>query len=171
MEIELCKYSGCNLIGTFTNHKDRTNDKYCAKHFRFTRMIRAARGRNKYVPTFHELEVLLENLVNFQCPSCQKQMKFTVYESGMPDIVSLQHNRDGSISLICLSCNSRHQHYPNDSFYFRDKNMKRCSKCKTEKMLNQFHKSNNTVNILKLQTYCKDCIKIGRNLNKISNVA
>jgi hypothetical protein len=45
---------------------------------------------------------------------------------GSSTVITLQHDRDGTIRLICKGCNSRHHLHPGDSYYQMPRGHKRC---------------------------------------------
>lgn len=151
-----CAWSSCASIGTEKMDKNSIS-LHCKKHFRFLKMRYTAKAYGKYVPTFSELERAFRKLSGFRCVGCDKVMRWTKKESSLADTVTLQHDADGGIRLICFSCNDRHMHYPGDSFYTRNRNMKLCGMCKTEKPFDEFTKSRDKYSFLKLGGHCRRC--------------
>jgi hypothetical protein len=113
----------------------------CKKHYRLQQMRVNAKRRGKYVPSYEELEILLNSILDENgamiCPGCGIKMNLLAKDNRQR-VITLQHNRDNTITFLCLSCNDRHYFYENDDFYKSDKNKKRCPKCKTEKELTDF---------------------------------
>lgn len=131
---EKCCHCGLNAHGVIGG------SYFCVKHLRFIRMRGVARTRRVAVPTMSELENMLVKLNGFKCPGCDKKM---IWRMGRGlhtvRVISLQHNRDGSMGFLCLRCNSLHRAYPGDSFYTRDRNKKYCRPCGKEVDLNRFY--------------------------------
>ena len=114
------------------------NQWVCAKHYRFRSMRYSARHSGKKVPSRDWLEANVpEGMV---CPCCSRVMNWRIHE-GRPTVITLQHNRDGTMAMICQSCNSRHQHMPGDSFYSLPEGMRRCPKCGEIKPRGEFASS------------------------------
>lgn len=109
----------------------------------------------KFVPSLEDLENLVAQC-GMVCYGCDILMVWTREES-QPRCATLQHDRDGTIRIICLSCNSRHQHYPGDSFYQRDRNLLRCGACHLEKPPDDFYLS--TTHRTGFNTRCTKCQK------------
>lgn len=94
---------------------------------RMTQMKKCAKKAGKYVPTDEEIK----NLPGFDlvCPDCGKEMLVTSRNNPKKRnrVMSLQHYRDGTLALVCISCNSRHGKMKGDSYrdLYREKNVKR----------------------------------------------
>lgn len=135
------KCSQCSEPAT----KSRNQTYYCTIHYRIKQMRDDAKIDNKSVPSWEELLVLASRLVKegMTCQVCGRQMNWLRGE-GIKTVVTLQHDRSGDYRLICLSCNSRHQHCSGDSFYSIPEGQKSCTACKIVKPLAEFyrHKSN-----------------------------
>lgn len=140
----------------------------CRKHFRFLRMRIDSKRKNKKVPSYEWLEREWD-FIKGLCPICHSKMYWLRKEGGNK-VVTIQHDRKGTIRLICLSCNVRHMHFKGDSFYTRNKNRKICAKCKKEKPFSDFYKLRIASNILGLNSQCKNCYNkrglIYRNKNR-----
>lgn len=92
------------------------------------------------------------------CPSCKRKMNWR-QRDGKATVITLQHNRDGTVQYLCLSCNSRHASREGDSFYNENPNTeKRCPKCMIIKPLNCFalDKSKKWKD---RKTTCRECSK------------
>lgn len=68
---------------------------------------KAARSR-KYIPSLEELEHMLAYNPDMLCYTCGKKMVWHCSFSKLGDVMSLQHETDGTISFICHSCNAAH---------------------------------------------------------------
>lgn len=106
-------------------HKRQGNRKLCAMHYRIANMRSRAKRDGKTVPTTTQIETLAADMT---CPGCGHLMHW-LREEGASLQATLQHDRDGSIRLLCLGCNTRHASHPGDSFYLRKPGEKFCSKC------------------------------------------
>ena len=103
-----------------------------------------------------ELEAMFKTLVDsgMVCPACGRKMNWRKSE-GVSTIVTLQHDRAGDLRLICLGCNSRHQHYPGDSFYDLPEGKKHCPSCGKIKPLAEFYP--HPTYFLGVRTACQMC--------------
>lgn len=111
--------------------------KYCLMHYRFANMKSRAYASGKYAPPIKELEKLVSP--GMICPSCDRSM---VWSTGTvtSNLITLQHDRNGTVRLICMACNSRHSRFEGDGFYDLPKDSKRCCICKNVKPLEDFVK-------------------------------
>jgi hypothetical protein len=103
-------------------------------HRKLSVMRSNAKTKGLAVPTTQQLEAMVASLKDMGCPRCGVRM---VWKMG-PNCVSLQHYRSGEMGLLCLSCNSRHQHYPGDTFMALPLDQKPCRKCGEMKPLSEF---------------------------------
>lgn len=127
----------------------------CAMHYRFDGMRQSAKRDGKYVPTESELLELL-NSCKLSCPVCKRAMNWRMID-GTETVITLQHNRDGTLAFLCMSCNSRHQAYPADDFFKVGPDRKRCSgPCKRVRPLSDFATDNGRRWANK-KTICKEC--------------
>lgn len=139
----------CNATATRTRYRQ----ELCDRHYRLRQMRYKAKADGVYSPSMIELEQLVDGC-GMVCPACGVNMDWTGGD-GRKKQVTLQHNRDGTIQLLCLSCNSRHQHFDGDSFYVWDHTKKKCILCGIIHDKSQFWK--NRSNPDGLQSYCKQC--------------
>ncbi len=132
---------------------------YCPKHFRFIRMRMHAQRRNKYQPSFQELEYLLIQCGKFiKCSKCDKQMILNLSEGDLKDLITLQHNHDESIELICYSCNCSHaNHTLKDDYFNIIKEHQYCSICQKTLFKTNFCKNKCMKN--NIHNICKRCVK------------
>lgn len=129
----------------------------CAKHSRFHQMRRQAARRGKLVPSFEKLEKLCAELIDFRCRGCEKTMIWTSRNGGKKgDSVSLQHNRNGSMSLICHACNSKLTDGFSESGFYQKLKLKKCGLCEVVLPLDAFYRryANEPD---KVQSRCKPC--------------
>lgn len=89
---------------------------YSIMHRRFNQMRGSAKSSGKYVPEISELRALAKRLFKMECPCCLQAMTWRRVK-GISNVITLQHDRSGSIRLICFRCNVRHGSLPGDSFY------------------------------------------------------
>ncbi len=149
--MKICAKKGCNEIGQYRCGK---YSLYCVKHYRFCHMRSKAKRYKKFCPTWDTLEKLIP--YNMICPTCDKDMIWHTSLGVRKDVISLQHNHNGNIILICHSCNVSHGNSKlGDNYFNIPKNHKYCPKC--DKILNKikFHKNKYIKN--NLNGICKDC--------------
>lgn len=128
----------------------------CAVHYRFWQMRTAAKRRGKSVPSEDELHRLVRN--PFVCQDCEVPMGWTqALGAERARTVSLQHYRDGTIGLVCHSCNTRHTFMPGDSYREMPKDHKRCPSCETVKPQTEFGPDSSKRGPIKIKSYCREC--------------
>lgn len=130
------------------------HQKLCAKHYRFGQMRATAKRRGLYVPTHAELHMLVRD--DNRCVDCTRAMVWLGKEDSVL-VATLQHYRDGTIALVCLSCNSRHASMPEDTYRDMPKDHKRCPQCAAIKPFGAFAKDNSHTGTIKLKSWCKTC--------------
>ena len=125
----------------------------CEKHHRFKQMQRTAKQDKKYVPSIFELEKIVpEGMI---CQDCGIQMHWIDDENRASGAV-LQHYRDGTIALVCMSCNTKHGIMQGDSYKQVPVGHKLCPGCKTIKPHSDFSKRRDSKKEYPL-TLCKPC--------------
>lgn len=156
--MRICSKKSCNELGT---HKNGSS-QYCDKCWRFRFMRYFAKRRNKYVPSIKELDELLFKLGNeMKCPNCGIKMFWLTEQANRSVTISLQHNNNGMIILICQGCNVAHKNSKLGDQYFNiPKNHKYCAQC--DMILNQieFYKNRNRRD--GFCALCKKCRYINR---------
>ena len=127
--MKICSRKQCSKLSQISHGKGR---QYCLKCYRFRRMKDGAKKGNKYQPSWEELEYLFHHTIkNMQCPTCEKKMIWHGSLGTRKDVISLQHNKSGTLMLICCSCNSAHGHsHLNDRYFDIPNNCKYCAQCK-----------------------------------------
>jgi len=170
---ETCIKPGCNAPGERSACGTRNGKSYfyCAKHYRMKKMREVAKRDGKYVPGMGELDRLLSDTDNMKCPKCDKTMKMLKGEDRtIRDLVTLQHNHNGTIELICHSCNSRHAHSKiGDNLWSTGESEKYCPDCDTVKPFSAFYKNKRT--FTGLQDTCKPCSSQRQKLFKKTGVS
>ncbi len=138
--------------------KMRNQTYFCTPHYRMKQMRDDAKIDGKLVPSWEMLAELFLAIaaLGLKCPACHRAMNW-LKEEGVATIVTLQHDRDGGVRLLCLGCNSRHQHYPADTFYEVPPGHKRCNRCGTVKQFGDFYRDKYNSN--GLRSDCKECAK------------
>lgn len=126
----------------------------CGKHYRFGQMRALARKRGKLVPSHEELHSMAGS--DLCCPDCTGAMNWLAIE-GQSSVASLQHYRDGSLAIVCRSCNTRHAFMPGDSYRDSPKDHKHCPKCQATKPFTEFSKDSGRSGPMKLKSSCKSC--------------
>jgi hypothetical protein len=144
---DLCQRINCNEQ-IYSSVKMR----FCVKHYRFNSMRSRAMNSGKYAPSFEELENLIPK--DFVCIGCGRKMVW-LQKDDPSAVVSLQHDRDGTLRFICLACNSRHARFDGDTFYELPEGMKRCALCGKNKPLEEFVQRRD--GWLGKTTRCKPC--------------
>lgn len=157
--IDLQKCQSCDRDATYIDKQRR----YCDIHYRFNQMRNGAWKYKKYVPTTQELESLIPE--EMKCPECNVVMVWRrgIYDKGVNNQITLQHWRNGEVSLICLSCNARHASMEGDSYKDMPKDHKFCPRCKTIQHESNFCVKNSRA-VLKRNSVCNVC---NRELKKI----
>ena len=125
----------------------------CAKHKRFLQMQHTAKTDKKYMPSIYEIEKMVPK--NMVCQDCGCTMHWIDNENRKQGAV-LQHYRNGTLAIVCSSCNSRHGSMPGDSYRDLPKGHKFCPYCKTIKPLDMFYKRKDS-KVLYPMTKCKPC--------------
>lgn len=130
------------------------HQQLCAKHYRFGSMRTRAKRDNKLVPSHDELECMPGSDLN--CPDCSRQMNWLAAD-GQSSVASLQHYRDGSMAIVCRSCNTRHAFMPDDSYRCMPKDHKYCAKCGMTKALDEFYIDDGRGGDIRRKSHCKPC--------------
>lgn len=150
-----CRY--CEEVAT--HHRSRM--PVCVKHWRFLCMRESAARRKKAVPPLGAMEEMF-TACGMTCPICSRQMNW-LRADGAQTVLTLQHNHDGTMTFLCMSCNCRHEAYANDSLYEVGPNQKQCSRCLVVKPLDAFC-TDNSGRWADKKTTCKVCAaKMHRN--------
>lgn len=136
------------------NNVDYAN--LCEKHYRFMKMRQSAKCKNKYAPSYTELENLFEKQ-GLKCGLCNKTLNWSSKDSPK-DRITLQHDKSGDIKFLCLSCNSRHAKAGlGDRIYELGIDVKPCNNCKIIKQKVEFYTQGKSI-----QPNCKICQSILR---------
>ena len=122
-------------------------------HYRFGQMRASSKRRGKVVPTREQLNQMVD-ACRMRCAHCKKQMNWLARD-GSATVATLQHNRNGSMCFLCLSCNTRHAQFKDDTFYSRDISTHPCRDCGKEFSKENFFKDRSRP--LGIKPYCKDC--------------
>jgi hypothetical protein len=151
--------SQCDFEATYVFGHTRL----CDIHYRIKQMRENSKSHGKYSPTRKELEDLIPE--DMKCPECKVTMRWRrkLYEKGVNNQITIQHWRDGTIGLICLSCNARHASMPDDSYKDMPKDHKLCPRCQQILHENNFCVKNSRA-VLKRNSICNSC---NRELRKI----
>lgn len=126
----------------------------CARHYRFGQMRATAKRRAKSVPTHSMLESLARNMT---CIGCGREMVW-LGSIDQSRVVSLQHDRDGTLRLLCRGCNTRHATHPGDTFYTLPRGYLRCSDCASLLAESAFARDRSRPR--GRRSYCKKCANI-----------
>jgi hypothetical protein len=112
-----------------------------------------AKRHCKKVPSRDELALMVESC-NMECVGCGRKMNWLSID-GKSTVASLQHNRDGTMCLLCRACNTRHATFDGDSFYDNKKTHHPCRDCGEVLIKSEFHKDRSRP--LGIKSYCKSC--------------
>lgn len=126
----------------------------CPKHYRYGQMRANATRHGKFSPSQSEIEEVTPS--DMRCPDCSRTMNWLARDD-QTLVATLQHYRDGSISIVCRSCNTRHAYMEKDSYRSMSKDHKLCPHCKTIKPLSQFGRDNGRSGPMKFKSWCRQC--------------
>lgn len=157
----ICARKGCNEIGI---NKSGDYSKYCDRHFVVKNMRGEAQYRKLTIPSHEWIEAELDALAKngMKCPVCKKKMVLRKKFGDAKSVLSLQHDENGKVRIICFSCNARYASI-GDDFYKYGPNKKRCRHCKVAKdrKLFYFDKKSRTHSSL-----CKECDRLRKKSSK-----
>jgi hypothetical protein len=160
-----CRKHGNLTEGVFSV----SNTMYCSKHYRILNARGRARSDGKGASSQDELEASLP--VDLICPICTRTMCYHYSEIDWASVVSLQHWRDGTLSWLCHSCNSRHgSSILTDAEWIKQRSLitaleKFCFRCNKIKPLSEFYRATNEK--LGVQGFCRSCTNEASRLNYI----
>ncbi len=155
--MQICSRRQCGDKGLFKVAQYKNNQYlYCPKHYRLHKMKNTASHDKKYDPEYKELEKLIPN--EMKCPNCNKKMIWHTGFGKLNDVITLQHNDNGTIILICMECNNGHGHSQlGDKYFNLKRNEKYCPRCKKILYKQMFY--NNKARYDNLSSVCKKCFK------------
>lgn len=156
----------CVKCGSFDIYRKRTRSYFCLKHDRFEGMRNTARSRNKYIPSHQELETLLDVTNGMACIGCNTKMVWTRKENNKK-VMTLQHDRDGTLRFLCQSCNARHVGFEEDSFYSNLKLKLFCHRCKEPKTKQDLYPDKRY--FTGYTNWCRNCFSKVRYTNMIAD--
>lgn len=139
-------------------YKSRNQVPLCVKHYRVLAWIKDSKHRGVTVPNWFQMEKIIP--ADMKCPVCRKTMTWTRIE-GTSHIITIQHDRDGAIGILCFTCNIRHRGHSGDNFYEHCGSVKKCPRCKTVRPFEEFSEHPTTLD--GRRGYCKSCQKIKNN--------
>lgn len=126
--------------------------QFCAKHARFRQMQVTAERFGKVVPTLEQLSAMVADV----CVDCGVRLHWLAGNE-RATMATLQHYRDGTLGIVCHSCNSRHASMPGDTYRDMPKDHKRCPRCELVKQFTCFSKDSARRGPMKLKSWCKAC--------------
>ena len=85
----------------------------CEKHRRFIQMQKTAKSDKKYVPSLYEIEKIVPK--DMSCQDCGISMHWIDNRNRSSGAI-LQHYRNGTLGIVCLSCNIKHGFMPGDMY-------------------------------------------------------
>lgn len=142
----------CSRCGAVAARK-QGHQWLCSRHYRFGQMRARAKRDGKVVPPHEQLE----SMCGDECADCGVVMNMLSRQSEQERTASLQHYRDGSMAIVCRSCNTRHAFMPGDTYRDMPKNHKWCQACATAKPLSEFSADNGRSGRMKIKSHCKAC--------------
>jgi hypothetical protein len=145
--------TNCHRCGE-VSARFRSGQWLCPRHYRFLSMRESAKRRQVVVPSDAQLQSILDT-AGMDCPVCHRTMNW-LREEGTQTVVTLQHDRDGNMRFLCMSCNCRHWAYDGDSFYEVGPDQKRCNHCGQVKPLADFC-TNNANRWANKNNVCRAC--------------
>lgn len=145
----------CTVCGS-SDAIARGTRRLCEKHYRYEQMRYTAKKHGKRVPYMEELAAMHND--NLDCPDCGVQMNW-LSANGKATVASLQHYRDGTMTIVCRSCNTRHAYMDGDTYRDTPKDCKVCPSCKTLKAASEFYKDASRSGPLKRTSRCKGCMR------------
>lgn len=125
----------------------------CEVHGRLLQMQHAAKADKKYVPSLWELQALIPS--GMICKDCNEVMHWVDGENRQRGAV-LQHYRDGSLAIVCFSCNTKHGLMPGDMYRDILRGQKLCRACKTIKPIEAFSVRKDAKKVYPVSK-CKPC--------------
>lgn len=143
----------CSRCGLKASHY-QGHQWLCPKHYRFGQMKASARRHGKYVPSHEELQELVH--AKMLCVDCKREMNW-LSKDGQSTVTSLQHYRNGTIGLVCRSCNTRHAFMLEDSYKEMPKDSKHCPQCKLIKSSSLFSSDLGRTGQIRRKSWCKEC--------------
>lgn len=143
----------CSVCGLDSTIK-QGNQMLCDMHYRFGQMRSNAKRHGKVVPSREQLSQM--SGVSLICPDCGVQMNWRA-KDGQNTVASLQHYRDGTMNIVCRSCNTRHAFMSEDSYRDMPKDHKLCHVCKEIKPLAEFTKDSYQSGQAKRKRKCRSC--------------
>lgn len=144
----LAKCARCDSIAV----RHQGHQWLCAMHYRFGQMRATAKKDGKAVPTHDDLAAMVRKT----CPDCGVFMHWTAH-GHRAAVATLQHYRDGTLAIVCRSCNTRHASMPGDSYRDMPKDHKRCPSCRQVKHESEFTADNGRSGPLKRKSLCRTC--------------
>lgn len=144
-----CACSRCGAVAV----RKQGHQWLCARHYRFGQMRSKAQQLGKAVPSHADLEAMLHDT----CPDCGVVMNLLRRDGEQHKTATLQHYRDGTLAIVCLSCNTRHASMPGDTYRDMPKDHKQCPHCETVKPFDSYSADNGRSGHMKLKSWCKQC--------------
>lgn len=155
----------CSRCDSKASHK-QGNQHLCAKHYRFGQMRATAKRHGKVVPSHEQLAGMVAE--GMDCADCHRPMNWLSLD-GRCTVASLQHYRNGTMAIVCRSCNTRHAFMAGDTYREIPKDHKFCASCETVKPLASFSADNSRSGEMKVKSACKECSHLAISAWRSSN--
>jgi len=136
-------------------YRRHQGERHCILHWQIRAMRNSSRENGKYIPSVAEIEAIIPE--SMLCPKCGRKMFWTQSQGDAALTLSLQHNADGSIGILCRSCNAREDDFPAGTFMKVPLDLKFCAKCHQLFPLCEFQKHGSKGKWMNLGSYCKPC--------------
>ena len=137
----------------------------CEKHRRFIQMQKTAKSDKKYVPSLYEIEKIVPK--DMSCQDCGISMHWIDNRNRSSGAI-LQHYRNGTLGIVCLSCNIKHGFMPGDMYRDIPRDNKLCVSCKSIKPLFMFNLRKDGKKPYPLSK-CKECCLIAHKKWRLEN--
>ena len=158
----ICQKAGCENASV----RKQGRQHLCPLHYRFRQMRALAKSRGLYAPADDELQRIVPAAMD--CPDCGRKMNWLARD-GQLLVATLQHYRDGTLAIVCRSCNTRHAYMPGDSYRDMPKDSKLCPCCMQIKPESEFSKDRSRSGERQIKSKCKTCSDIHGNQWRVGN--
>jgi len=149
-----CRRKGCKQVKAIG-----ADWGYCWKHFRLQCMVKTSHHRYKDKVSVSQLETLLSTIEpDLICNGCSRKMIWHKSFGTSSQVISLQHEKDKSLSFLCVGCNSRDRNFTCNDWRSIPADQKWCPLCckiKSKLCFGLRRRNKDS-----LHEYCKDCVSI-----------
>ncbi len=149
-----CSRQGCERVG---EKRHSPTLSYCRRCYRIMKMLTGAHRRYPGIVTTWEQIAELWNKAEERgtCPHCLNPMPLYSEDGKRKGMATIQHYDDGTLGIICLTCNLAHSKSPlRDKLFSLQLDQKYCPDCQQVKSRDDFHNQSKWNGRM---TYCKPC--------------